>query len=426
MNILWIVNIIFPYPAKKLNLKPTVFGGWLNSLLEGINCNKEINSIGIATIYNGKELKKFQENNISYYLIPCKNNMKYNSNMESFWKEIVRDFKPDITHIHGTEFPHSLTYLNSCPEIKNCVSIQGLVSVCGQKEIYNANIKFKDMLKSITIRDILKKDLLIWQHKSFLKRGKYEKEILKKCDLIIGRTKWDKENAYLISGKDKYKKCNESLRKTFYEKKWIIKNIKRHTIFVSQASYPLKGFHQVLKMIKELKNKYPDILVYVAGEDITKYKQTKLKDKIKLSGYGNYLRKIIKKDKLENNIEFLGLLNEQEMCDYLLKSNLFLQASRIENSSNSLGEAMLLGMPIVASNVGGTNSMIENKKEGLLYRFDDISSATNYISDIFENDELAINMGKNAKIHAEKTHSIENNVKTIINIYKEMVEENEK
>lgn len=413
MKILWIVNTLFPYPSEKLGLKPTVFGGWLNSLLNGIKKSEEVKEIGIATVYSGNSVKKFKDKNITYYLIPSKNFFKYEYNLEKYSLEILNDFNPDLIHIHGTEYPHGLAFLNVSSKIKSCVSIQGLISKCGKKEIYNAGIDSSEMLKSITLRDIIRKDLLINQYKKFLKRGIYEQEILKKCNLIIGRTTWDYSNSYQISGEKKYEHCNENLRDSFYNKIWKINNVERHTLFVSQASYPLKGFHKVLEALTILKKIYPDIKVKVAGPKI-------LDNKLKLNGYAKYLKKYIAKNKLENNIEFLGLLNEQEVCENLLKSNVFLQASSIENSPNSLGEAMLLGMPCVASNVGGTSDMLIDKKEGFLYPFNDISLMVNYIVEVFENDKLAIEFGMNAQKHAEKTHNVEYNVNKMIEIYKKL------
>ena len=56
------------------------------------------------------------------------------------------------------------------------------------------------------------------------------------------------------------------------------------------------------------------------------------------------------------------------MCDRYLKSNLFVCCSAIENSPNSLGEAQLLGMPYVASFVGGVPE-IAGMNADVLYRF---------------------------------------------------------
>jgi len=417
MKILWIINTILPFPSNKIGIEPTVFGGWLNSLLDGLINSNEIKKIAIATVYNGEKLLKFTDEKITYYLIPCKNKNKYDKKIKKYWQIINEKFKPDKVHIHGTEFPHSLAYLNACPNSKTIVSIQGLISVCGKKEIYNAGLTIKDMIANITLRDILKKDLLLFQAKQFRRRGKYEKEILKKCNAIIGRTSFDKAYSYIITNENKYEFCNESLRNSFYLNEWKIDKIEKHSIFISQASYPIKGFHIVLKAAKELKKKYSDLKIYVAGNDILKDNKS-FKEKIKMSGYGKLIKKLIKKYKLQDNIEFLGLLTEEEICQKLLTSNVFVQASSIENSPNSLGEAMILGLPCVASYVGGTPDMLYDKKEGFLYPFGDYCLLQKYITDIFENQQLAIEIGQNARLHAQITHSKKINTDKMIKIYK--------
>ncbi|MBQ9833922.1 MAG: glycosyltransferase [Bacilli bacterium] len=423
MRVLWIVNTIFNYPAKKMKLKPTVFGGWLNSLFNNLKNRKEIEKLAIATVYNGRELKKFEDGNVVYYLLPVNNINKYDKKLETMWYKVTKEFFPDVVHIHGTEYPHVSAFLNCNLNVKTCTSIQGLVSVCGVKDTYNAGINAKDMLKSITIRDILKKDLLFFQYRNFIKKGFFEKSTLQKTNIIIGRTSWDKAYAYKITKENKYELCNESLREVFYTNNWDINNINRHTIFVSQATYPIKGFHKVIEMLNIIKDEYPDILIYVAGPNIIK--NDSIKEKLKMNGYSKYINKLVKKYKLQNNIKFVGLLNEQDMCNYLLKSHVFLQASSIENSPNSLGEAMLLGMPVVASYVGGTADMLLDKQEGLLYPFGDCAMMAKYIKDIFNDDKYALKLGKNAQMHARITHNIITNVNKTIEIYNKLQKEEE-
>lgn len=421
MRILWIVNTIFPYPSEKMGYKKNVFGGWLLGLYNGIKKNKDI-CFAIATTYNGKELLKFNDDKTMYYLLPCKNNIKYDKNLEDYWKKIVTDFKPDLVHIHGTEYAHGLAFQNACPNIKTVVSIQGLMSV--HTNNYIANITYKDILKNITLRDIIKRDNIFQQQYSFEKRGQIEKQIIKNSTAIIGRTEWDYANTLVIAGVDKYYKCNETLRDSFYNKNWDIKKIEKHSIFISQAGYPIKGFHMVLHAINILKKNYPDINVYIAGPNIVD--MSTLKSKLKISGYTKYIISLIKKYELEPNIHFTGILSEEQMADKLLKSHVFIQASSIENSPNSLGEAMILGMPCVASNVGGTNTMLKDKEEGFLYPFGDYGLMAYYISEVFENDKLAINIGQKAKQHACNTHNKEKNVLNMLKIYEEIIKKGRK
>lgn len=414
MKIMWIVNIIFPYPASQLGLSKSVFGGWLSSLFENLLKNKKIKKFVVATIYDGNELLKYIDNNVTYYLVPCKNNIKYYKSQEKYWKEIYEFEKPDAVHIHGTEFPHSLCFLNACGGEKVCISIQGLVSVYGRKNNYYAGInKFP-----ITFRDFIRFDSVYQARRKFINRGLYEISSLKKANLIIGRTNWDKSNSYSITLKDNYVSCNESLRSIFYKKEWNIKNIVRHSLFISQASYPIKGFHKLLEASVILKEKYPDLKIYVAGMPVID--KSTLKAKIKLSGYGKLLNNLIKKYNLFDNVIFTGLLSEEKMCERLLQSNVFVQCSSIENSPNSLGEAMLLGMPCVASYVGGTGDMLLDKKEGFLYPFEDIEMLAGYIDKMFSDDKLAVKLGKEARKHAFETHDIKKNTEKMISIYQDI------
>jgi len=415
MKILWIVNIIFPYPSEKLGYNKNVFGGWLQGLSNSLSNNKNLN-LAIATTYNGKELLEYNDENITYYLLPCKNNVKYDKKLEEYWKIINKKFKPDLVHIHGTEYAHGLSYQNAYPNELIVTSIQGLISICANN--YIANLSHKEIIRNITIRDIIRKNIYQEQH-DFEQRGKTEIEILKKSTAIIGRTEWDYASSIALTGEDKYYRCNETLRDSFYSKKWDINKIQKHSIFVSQGNYPLKGFHIMIKTLNIIKEKYPNTIVYVTGQNILDNSNLKLK--LKRNGYAKYLSKLIKKYKLENNIKFLGLLTEEEMCNQLLKSNIYIQTSSIENSSNSLGEAMILGVPCIASNVGGTSTILKDKEEGLLYPFGDYCLLAHYIDKIFQDSKLSIKFSENAKKHAKNTHNKEKNVNTMIEIYQEII-----
>lgn len=412
MKILWIVNTIFPYPAKQLNIKETCFGGWLNGLANALVKDENIN-MAIATTYNGNNVKKFFDGKTEYYLIPKGSETKYNKKQELYWKHIAEEFQPQLVHIHGTEYAHGLAFLKACPEIKSIVSIQGLVSRCS--DVYLGNMDIKDVIKNITLRNIITRSGILRGKRKFAQKGKYETEIVKRANIVLGRTMWDYANTRQMNPQEEYYVSNETLREIFYDNNWNINNIERHTLFCSQAGYPLKGFHYLVKAVYILKNKYKDIKLYVAGPNIID--SSTLYSKLKRTDYGKYIKNLIKQYNLENDIIFTGLLNEKEMIERLLKTHVFVLPSVIENSSNSLCEAMILGMPCVASNTGGTMDILEHKKEGFLYPYTESAVCAEYISQFFNDDKKAVKMGKNARITAQKRHDRRENTKTIIEIY---------
>ena len=109
------------------------------------------------------------------------------------------------------------------------------------------------------------------------------------------------------------------------------------------------------------------------------------------------------------------------MKERMLKSHVFVLPSAIENSSNSLGEAMILGMPCVATNTGGTMDILEHRKEGYLYPYTEPAMCAEYISNFFENDNLCVSMGKEAQITAQRRHDPNKNVKNYIELYEKMI-----
>lgn len=76
------------------------------------------------------------------------------------------------------------------------------------------------------------------------------------------------------------------------------------------------------------------------------------------------LKQYVKFKKLEDEIEFVGLVDNVEK--YLSETDIFILPSKYEGMPMSIIEAMATGLPIVASNVGGIPDMIESGKEGIL------------------------------------------------------------
>lgn len=411
IKILWVVNELFPEVCERLNLGKTYVGGWVNGLSENIKKNKNID-LHIATAAFVSDVKNFYINEINFHVLPTNgNNKTYQTDLENHWKNVVPEINPDVIHIHGTEYAHGLALMNALPDENYVISIQGLVSVCVR--YYLADLTFKEIFKNISLRDIIRFDT-IWQGRNnFRKRGKLEKLYLKQTKNVIGRTDWDYSHVKKINPEVKYHFCNETLRPSFYkEDKWKFGHIEKHTIFLSQSSYPLKGLHKMLEALAIVKNYYPDVQLNIAGENIL------ARNRFKTTGYGNIIKEKIKKLDLAKNINFKGILNEEQMKMRYLKSHIFICPSSIENSPNSLGEAQILGVPSIASYVGGTHNFINHGVDGFLYRFEEVEILASLILNIFQNRDLSEKLSQGAIVAAEHRHNAQTNAQRNIDIYK--------
>lgn len=415
MKLLWITNILFPEAVAsfKDNSELNSTGGWLLGSAKALLEHPDV-ELHVATVSQlVSKLKVIHGKHITYYVIPYgKGNQKYNKEYEKYWIEINKMILPDIVHIHGTEFTHGLAYVNACGNENVVVSIQGLKSAY---YYYYYGMTSKDILVNLTFHDLIKGGLFRAK-KKFQKTSKFEIELLRKVDHIIGRTTWDRARTWAINPKAEYHFCNETLREEFYDGSlWDYSRCTPHSLFLSQAGYPIKGLHQLLKALPIILRHYPGTIVRVAGSDITR--SGGVWGLLHFTSYGKYIKKLIRKNHLEDKVKFIGNLNAEQMKHEYLRSNIFVCPSTIENSPNSLGEAQILGVPCVASYVGGIMDMMRGNEENM-YRFEEVEMLAKIICDIFRSRECVNTSALIVK--AKKRHSPDDNIKCLIDIYKEI------
>ena len=103
-----------------------------------------------------------------------------------------------------------------------------------------------------------------------------------------------------------------------------------------------------------------------------------------------------------------------------LSAHVALNPSSIENSSNAICEAMILGTPVVASFVGGTPDMVQDGVSGLLYPFDAPYLLADAVRQVFSSDELAAQLSSEAHKSAAARHDREQNLKGLLAIYRDL------
>ena len=429
-RVLWICNIMMPVIAKQLSLPYSNREGWLTGNFNRLLAEEEKQiELGICFPVSGGNPPIEQVNPLLVEGVPCYGFSEdlvhpenYDEALEKRFAEIFAHFQPDIIHIFGTEFPHALAAAKvfGRPE-RTLVGIQGLCHEIAK--VYQAGVP-DEVFKQVTFRDLVRRDSLKQQQEKFVIRGEREKEIISLAGHITGRTAFDREATARINPKAKYYPMNETLRSSFYEGKWREDTCEEHSIFLAQGDYPLKGFHVLLKALPILRKQYPDVKVYVAGNSVIH--DANIKDKIKISAYGKYLLKLIRENHLEQQVVVLGKLKEEEMKETYLKSSAFVCPSTLDNSPNTVGEAMLLGMPVVASFVGGIPDMVTDGKDGLLVPKENPQALAEAIIKLWSEEKgadgltPAERLGENAAKRARITHDNARNYQRLMEIYEDI------
>ncbi len=419
MRILWTVNLIPAEVSVKLGKNSEVLGGWVESMAAQLRKNSDV-ELGIAC--KCEENINFIEtiNGATYFSLHYTPSTSL-SELEAKCDKIVSDFKPDIINIEGTEFLHAKAMQLTAKKhnVPAVVSLQGILN--GQYAYQCGQLPIVDMMFSTSLTNMFAAWILhLRKTKWFKPRMKPEKEIIENADFILGRTTWDRAHSYAINPYAKYYPCSRILRAPFYEEKWSIKKMEQHSVYVGNGYNALKGLHFVVMALPYLIREYPDVKVYVAG--YKPYEENDKRSFIK-KGYAAYLKKLIYDLGVQDHIEFTGPLKAQQVAERLSKVNAYVLCSTIENSPNTLGEAMMVGTPCIASYVGGVSDMAEDGKEALFYRNDDPKLLAWNLKRIFDSNELATSLSEAGKKKALITHDAERNAQMLMDAYRDILKE---
>ena len=410
-----------PDAAKALGLKSTENGSWLLGqapLLAEAGVDLYITNVTARVT----KIETIKANGITYILIPS------DCDTTAEFARIISDIKPDVVHVFGSEYRYNTDFLIYCAtnNIPHVVSLQSVV--------YDYAKHYKDGLpenKFNRVNPVLRfmkkvfmADSIALGQQQFEIQGKEEIKALKLAKNVIGRTHWDKALALETNPDIRYFHVNENLRDDFYnDEKWSWDNCQKHRILISQGFYPIKGFHQFLPALAEIKKLYPDVQVYVGGQSpFTTHNRFLDYFVDYFFEYQKYIKQLIKKYDVADCIHYTGFLNASQMKTQFLAANVFVSPSTIENSPNSVGEAMITGTPVVSSNVGGTATMLTDGTDGILYDFYDNNALINGIKTVFDSQEKAEYFSVNAISHASCTHNRTLNTAAMLEVYKTIME----
>jgi glycosyltransferase involved in cell wall biosynthesis len=195
------------------------------------------------------------------------------------------------------------------------------------------------------------------------------------------------------------------LRKPFYNQQWSVPDSFRTILFSTLSPAIYKGLETVLHTASLLKTGGNfDFEWHIAGirgtEDLVSITERHLKLGFK-----------------ENNIVFKGILSSEDLASGLLTSNCYVHPSHIENSPNSICEAMIVGVPVVAASSGGTSSMLLDGVEGILVQDGDPYLLAGAISELVGDTDKMKKFSKNGRERAQVRHNPDTILNDIISIY---------
>ena len=420
MKVLWFSNT--SCNASEYLGDGPVGGGWLKSLDRALQNEVELH----IAFYYPKRDNPFKYQSTLYYPI-SKGNWKLKAILGIFWggnvqKEeqdkyikIIEEINPDIIHIHGTENAYGCII----PKIKKpiVVSIQGCMTVYHHKFLSAFSLReliLSSFYRGKGIRQFIRNKSYRRSYREFGTLAEREQLYLKEAQYIIGRTAWDRRITSILAPSSNYYHGDELLRNSFYSMQWQRPDNETFIIHSTTSNSPYKGFETIcesLYILREIKSL--NVMWQVAGLDeydtIVRITKKKLKERFP-----------------RNGIIYLGSLDEKQLVDSLCRASVYVSPSHIENSPNSLCEAMLIGIPCIATFAGGTASILVDRAEGILIQDGDPWSMAWAILEIYSNPKIAQVYGKNAREKALIRHNSSRVVRCYLDIYKDIIRKQKK
>ncbi len=411
MKVLWFTNTWtkeFLTAGQKI-----VGGGWISSL-ELLVTHEQEHELGICFFYPGNEFKKIKKENVTYYGIPYltkgfigtiiqRHKGLLNDNSTPFIDEILNDFNPDVIHVFGTEQGYGKILINKFEKV--VFHLQGLLEPYEGVFFPNGFSK-RNILKNSSISERIKGVTIYHRYLNLRSKAHREKEIIRQWKFFNGRTDYDRNYVKLLNPGAIYFHCEELLREDFFRNQWTSPSepFKSKSIVIGTTINPniYKGLDLIYKTIKLLKNYSITWKIFGITED---------------RDINKIVKKVLGIKHANPAIKFYGPLEAGSLVNELKTCHFFVHPSYIDNSPNSVCEAMILGMPVLSSGVGGVNSLITHKESGYLFNPYDPYELAGLLIHLCNHYSDALAVAERAREIAKERHAPQNILHSLNKIY---------
>jgi glycosyltransferase involved in cell wall biosynthesis len=299
--------------------------------------------------------------------------------------DLVRRRRPDVVHVHGAEGPFGAISSAVAP-IPCVISVQGIVQL--YQRVYFSGRTADEMVRMVASGEFLKGRGLV--HEYFLMRRKAAREvrIMRGARWFVGRTQWDRGVAAALNPRAQFFHCDEIMRSEFYDAVWSTPGGAGARVYSTSSSMLFKGTEALLEAAAVLR------------------RQRKLALDVRISGVppDSELERLYRRTAARwgvgDAVRWLGRLDARSIVAELRAADAFAYPTHIDNSPNALVEAMLVGVPSVASCVGGIPSLMTDGEDGLLVPRGDAVALAGAIARLLDDRAEAVRLGAAARVRA--------------------------
>lgn len=319
----------------------------------------------------------------------------------------IEEVKPDLIHVFGTEWEFG--QVAKYTDIPVVIHMQGCIAPYNDA-LFPPGYSISDRIFQAGCN--IKRQWDIWRDRKYLDTWEnMEQSNFKAVANYMGRTEWDRQLVEIFHPGAQYFHVEEALRPSFIESNEVWKpkaGSHKLRLMTTGCSSHWKGMDTLLKTAHVLKEQGVAFEWLVAGN------------------MGALRQEIEKKEHrcfADNNVNILGFTGPDDLKSLLLSSDMYVHTAYIDNSPNSICEAQYLGLPIIATNVGGISSLVIDGKEGKLVPANSCYNMAYEIMALAKDTERQMMYSKNTMEHARNRHNPVHIMKQLLDCYQAIIQE---
>ena len=417
MKVLWICSN--PVRAARLLGVPPALGcGWMAALEGALEELAEID-LDIAFPWHEPRVRRIESGRHGYLPFPayprggrlrqllfdvsCR--LDPDSEVDHLLRAIELS-QPEMIHVWGTEDFYGLVAERS--DLPVLIELHGLRGACA--DAYCSGLSRVDLLLHGSPKRLVNGRSLLHTYYRYRRTAVRERRILAAARYISGRTRWDRELSTAMAPGARYFHADRVLREPFYRAAWKRREGDGELRLVSTLrGNAYKGVEVVARCAELLGRRYAGRLRWTLagirkGEEIHRIVERKLG---------------VSFDQL--GIRLPGRLAAEEVARRLVEADLFVHPSWIDNSPNSVGEAMLVGIPLIATRVGGIPSLVEDGEDGLLVSAGEPGQLADAVLRLAADHDLGDRLAAAARRRARRRHDPAAVAASVVEIYRQVV-----
>ncbi|MDH7485894.1 MAG: glycosyltransferase family 4 protein [Anaerolineae bacterium] len=272
---------------------------------------------------------------------------------------LLRSLQPDVVHGHGSQVYAAAAVRSGFPAV---VTVHGIMA----REARTLQVWWRRMARTLD--------------------GWYERAALRDVQDLIAISPYVLE-AYPWLRPARVHCIENPVEDLFFE---TVRQEEPARLLCPARVIPRKGILFLLQALPPLLREFPALQLRIAGQAQA------------MPTYFEACQSFIARQGLGRHVRFLDNLSLAEMAEEYARCTLVVLPSQQETAPVVIGEAMAVGVPVVATRVGGVPHMVQEGVTGLLVDYGDVDSLAVALRRLLSDSALRQAMGRQARAQAEQ------------------------